>query len=487
MHSGEYTRQGACSGSEFIEHYHRKAIFWPFLIHNQYIMSSTENPLELGTEDVGKLLIKYAVPAIIAMTAASLYNMVDSIFIGHGVGALAISGLAVTFPLMNLSAAFGSLVGVGAATLLSVRLGQKDYKSANLILGNVILLNLIIGIAFTIVGLAYLEPILYFFGGSDQTVPYAYDFMQIILLGNVITFLFMGLNAVLRSSGQPQQAMYATIGTVVINTVLNPLFIFGFKWGIQGSAIATVTSQVVMLLWQLRFFSKSSSFLHFNKAGMRLKKKIVLDTLTIGLSPFMMNAAACLIVILINQGLKQYGGDLAIGAYGIANRVVFIFIMIVMGLNMGMQPIAGYNYGAKQYQRVIEVLRKTIVLACIVTTVGFILGELFPHAIASIFTTDEELIELSAVGLRIVILFFPFVGFQMVTSNFFQSIGMPGKAIFLSLTRQMIFLVPCLLILPRYFGINGVWFSMPTADMAATIVSGILLYLQLQKFKKQMI
>lgn len=448
-------------------------------------MSTTENPLELGTENVGKLLLKYAVPAIIAMTASSLYNIIDSIFIGHGVGALAISGLALTFPLMNLSAAFGSLVGVGAATLLSVRLGQKDYESANLILGNVVLLNVIIGILFTVVGLLFLEPTLYFFGGSEQTLPYAYDFMEIILIGNVITFLFMGLNAVLRSSGQPQQAMYATIGTVVINTILNPLFIFGFKWGIQGSAIATVTSQTIMLLWQLRFFSKDTHFLHFNKAGMRLKRKIVSDTISIGLSPFLMNAAACVIVILINQGLKRYGGDLAIGAYGIVNRVVFIFIMIVIGLNQGMQPIAGYNYGAKQYQRVSEVLRKTIIWACLVTTTGFVLGELFPHVIASIFTTDEELIDLSSFGLRIVVLFFPLVGFQMVTSNFFQSIGMPGKAIFLSLTRQMIFLVPCLLILPHFFGMHGVWISMPTADLAATIVSAFMLHTQLRKLKKQ--
>ncbi len=447
-------------------------------------ISTAKNPLELGTEDVGKLLLKYAVPAIIAMTTMSLYNIIDSIFIGHGVGALAISGLALTFPLMNLSAAFGSLVGVGASTLLSVRLGQKDYKSANLILGNTVLLNIILGVLFTIVGLATLEPMLYFFGGSEETVPYAYDFMEIILAGNVITFLFMGLNAVLRSSGQPKQAMYAMIYTVAINTILNPLFIFGFKWGIQGSAIATMTSQAIMLLWQLRFFHSSRSFLHFNKEGMHLKRKIVLDTFSIGLSPFMMNAAACVIVILINQGLQQHGGDLAIGAYGIVNRVVFIFIMIVMGINQGMQPIAGYNYGAKLNGRVLEVLKKTILYGMLVTTTGFALGELFPHAIASVFTNEKELIDLSAKGLRIILAFFPFVGFQMVTANFFQSIGMSGKAIFLSLTRQMIFLVPCLIILPHFYGITGVWSSMPAADLAATIVSWFMLQSQLRKLKK---
>lgn len=450
-------------------------------------MSVTGSPLELGTENIGKLLTKYAVPAIIAMTAASLYNIVDSIFIGHGVGALAISGLALTFPLMNLAAAFGSLVGVGASTLLSVRLGQKDYKSANQILGNVVLLNLTIGISFTIIGLLLLDPTLYFFGASEKTLPYAHDFMEIILMGNVVTHLFLGLNAMLRSSGHPKQAMYAMIWTVVINTILNPLFIFVFKWGIQGSAIATVISQTLMLLWQVRFFRDSKNFLHFTKEGMKLKKRIVSETIAIGMSPFMMNLAACVIVILINQGLKRHGGDLAIGAFGIVNRIAFIFIMIVMGLNQGMQPIAGYNYGARFFSRVNCVLKKTILCACLITSVGFILGEACPHLIASIFTTDKELIDLSSTGLRIVVLFFPLVGFQMVTSNFFQSIGMAGKAIFLSLTRQMIFLIPCLLILPRFFGTIGIWSSMPVADLASAVVSGLMLQMQFRKFKKQTI
>lgn len=448
-------------------------------------MSTSRNPLELGTEKIGKLLTQYALPAIIAMTASSLYNIIDSIFIGHGVGPMALSGLAVSFPLMNLAAAFGSLVGVGASTLLSVRLGQKDYKSANQILGNVVLLSTIIGISFTIVTLLFLEPILYFFGASENTLPYARDFMEIILIGNVVTHLFLGLNAVLRSSGQPKQAMYATIGTVVLNTILNPLFIFGFKWGIQGSAIATVISQTIMLLWQIRFFSNPTNFLHFHKAGMRLKKRIVKDTLAIGLSPFMMNLAACFIVILINQGLKEYGGDLAIGAYGIVNRYSFMFIMIVMGLNQGMQPIAGYNYGAKLNHRVTEVLRKTILYAVLITTFGFLVGELFPHAIASVFTTDQALIDLASSGLRIVVLFFPLVGFQMTTSSFFQSIGMPGKAIFLSLTRQVIFLIPCLLILPHFFQSTGIWISIPVADLAASIVSAFMLHYQYRKFKNQ--
>ena len=447
-------------------------------------MEQKDLPIALGTEKIGKLLMQYAIPAIIAMTASSLYNITDSIFIGHGVGALAISGLALTFPLMNLAAAFGSLVGMGAATLMSVRLGQKDYDTANKILGNVFVLNLIFGLAYTVVVLSFLDPILYFFGASSATLPYAHQYMEVILLGNVVTHMYLGLNAMLRSTGRPQKAMYATLFSVLINIVLNPLFIFVFKWGIQGSAFATVISQTAMLAWQITIFSDKKHFIHLKKGVFKLQRKIVVDSLAIGLAPFLMNAASCVIVIIINQGLIRHGGDLAVGAYGIVNRVVFLFAMITMGFNQGMQPIAGYNYGAGQYARVTEVLKKTILLATIVMTSGFLIGELFPHAVASIFTDDQKLIDLAAEGLRIVLIFFPIVGFQMVTSNFFQSIGMAGKAIFLSMTRQVLFLIPCLLILPQLFGVRGVWFSMPSADIAASLVSAFMLISQFRKFKK---
>lgn len=428
-------------------------------------------------------MMQYAIPAIIAMTASSLYNMVDSIFIGHGVGALAISGLALTFPLMNLAAAFGSLVGVGASTLISVKLGQKDYDTAQRVLGNVLVLNVIIGLLFTVVTLIFLDPILYFFGGSDATVGYARDYMVVILLGNIITHIYLGLNAVLRSAGHPQKAMYATIATVLVNTLLDPLFIYVFDWGIQGAAIATITAQVLALIWQFKLFSNKNELLHFHKGIYRLKKKIVYDSLAIGMSPFLMNLAACFIVILINQGLQKYGGDLAIGAFGIVNRLVFIVVMIVMGLNQGMQPIAGYNYGAQQYLRVRKVLIVTIVAATFVTTFGFLVGMLMPELAVSIFTTDEELIRLAAKGLRITVVFFPIIGFQMVTSNFFQSIGMASKAIFLSISRQVLILIPCLLILPRYYGQFGVWVSMPVSDISASLIAGSMLIWQMKKLK----
>lgn len=439
-------------------------------------------PLTLGTEKIEKLLLQYSLPAIVAMVASSLYNITDSIFIGHGVGALAISGLAVTFPFMNLSAAFGSLVGVGAATLMSVRLGQKDYGTANRILGNVFVLNVIFGLAFMIVSLIFLDPILLFFGASSATLPYAHDYMFVILLGNVFTHIYMGLNGILRSSGKPRKAMFATLATVIMNIVLTPLFIFGFKWGIMGSALATVISQVIMLGWQIRLFSDKRNFIHLQKGIFKLDRKIVKDSLAIGMSPFLMNAVSCVIVIIINQTLIRHGGDLAVGAYGIINRVSFLFVMITMGLNQGMQPIAGYNFGAKNFDRVNQVLKLTILMATGIMTVGFLIGEIFPSTVAAAFTKDQKLIRLAAEGLRIVFLFFPIVGFQIVVTNFFQSIGMAIRAVFLSLTRQLLFLLPFLLTLPRIYGLKGVWYSMPAADLLASLVAAYMLFVNFRKF-----
>lgn len=446
-------------------------------------MSQQGNPTELGTETIGKLLRQYAIPAIIAMTASSLYNMVDSIFIGHGVGPMAISGLAITFPLMNLAAAFGSLVGVGASTLISVKLGQRDYAAAQQILGNVVSLNLIIGIGFTILALLFLNPILYFFGASETTLPYARDYMVTILLGNVVTHMFLGLNAVLRSAGHPQKAMMATIFTVIINTLLDPLFIYGFDMGIRGAAIATILAQVISLCWLIKLLNQKNEIIHFRKGIYRLRKILVENIIGIGLAPFFMNLASCMIIILINKGLKQYDGDLAIGAFGIVNRIVFLFVMIVMGLNQGMQPIAGYNFGAQQYHRVNQVLKQTVIIATLVTTSGFLAGELFPHIVVSAFTNDETLINMAARGLRIVVITYPIIGFQMVTSNFFQSIGMAKKAIILSLSRQVLILIPCLIFLPMCWGVDGVWFSMPISDFLASLIAGVMLYNQFQHFK----
>ncbi|GHT22810.1 MATE family efflux transporter [Bacteroidia bacterium] len=448
-------------------------------------MSASSSPLVLGVEPVSKLLAQYALPAIIAMTASSLYNMVDSIFIGHGVGHLAIAGLAITHPLMNLAAAFGSLVGVGASTLLSVKLGQKDYKSANRVLGNVLTLNIILGIAFSLLCFPFLDAILYFFGASEQTIPYARDFMHVILIGNVVTHMYLGLNAIIRSAGNPKMAMYTTLLSVGINIALAPVFIFAFKWGVKGAAWATVIAQTTPLVMQIVYLMNPDRVVSFRKGIYRLKGDLVRGILSIGLSPFLMNACACLVVILINRGLKQYDGDIAIGAYGIINRIIFLYLMIVMGLNQGMQPIAGYNYGAKRFERVSAVTRITILWAVGITVFGALTGELFPHFIVGWFTTDVELIDKSVYGLRIVFAAFPLVGFQMVVSTFFLSIGKPKIAIFLSVTRQMLFLVPFLLILPHFFQILGVWISLPISDFIAFVLAAILFIRTKRLFSKQ--
>jgi putative MATE family efflux protein len=441
--------------------------------------------LTLGTADIGKLLVEYAIPATIAMVAVSLYNIIDSIFIGHGVGVMALSGLAVTFPIMNLAAAFGFLISVGAATLMSLRLGQKDYVAANYILGNAYVLNLIIGMLFSITVLIFLNPILIFFGANSQMLPYSHDFMVIILAGNVVTHTYIGLNTLLRSVGHPQKAMCATIITIFMNLILSPLFIFKFGWGIRGSAAATIISQFLVLAWQIWFFSNSKSFICFKKDFFLLRKEIVKGIFAIGIAPFILNAAACVIIVLINKNLSHYGGDLAVGAYGIVNRMTYLFVMIVFGLNQGMQPIIGHNYGAALYGRVAAVLKRTIIIAVAAMTFGSAFVELFSHSVASIFTDKKNLIDMTTTGLRYAFMFFPFVGFQMVVSTFFQSIGKAQRAIFISLTHQVIFLIPLLIILPKYMNISGVWISIPISDLASSIVAICLFATQYRKLQSK--
>ncbi|MBQ7772698.1 MAG: MATE family efflux transporter [Bacteroidales bacterium] len=440
-------------------------------------------PLELGNEKIPRLLRQYAVPSIIAMSCSSLYNLVDSIFIGQFAGGYALAGLALTFPLMNLGTAFSSLIAVGASANIGIYLGQKNYPMAQKVLGNVVTLNFIIGLAYMAILLAFLDPILCFFGASVNTLPHAREYMQVILGGNIISHTYFALNAVLRATGLPRKAMNASIYTVLINAVLDPLFIYW--WGIRGAAIATIIAQAISLSWVIYVLCNRNHVVHFQKGGYRLQKTIVKRILSVGMSPFCMNTTACLIVIVFNQGLKQYGGDLAIAAYGIVNKLTFLFIMVVMGLNQGMQPIASYNFGAKLYERLEKVVRHTAICAIAVTTTGFIIAELFPHQLVGLFTSDQELMDEAVKGLRISFMFYPIVGFQMVTSNFFRSIGYAGTAIFLSLTRQLIFLLPLMLILPHFIGLDGIWCSMPIADLISCMVSASMMVYHLRKFRRQ--
>ena len=448
-------------------------------------MDNKKATLQLGTEPVGKLLWQYASPAIVAMVASSLYNMVDSIFIGQGVGPMAISGLAITFPFMNLSGAIGACIGVGASTYLSVKLGQKDYSKALKILGTSTLLKIITGIVFGALCLIFLDPILRFFGATDNTIPYARDYMQIILLGNVFTHLYFGMNALLRAASKPRHAMYATIFTVVLNTLLDPLFIYTFDMGIRGAAVATVLSQTVAMCWQIWIFSNPKELLHYKRGIFKLDLGIIKNILAIGVSPLSMNACACIVVIFINTALVRHGGDLSVGAYGIANRIGFIFFMVVMGINQGMQPIAGYNYGAEQYDRMLRVLNYSMVAATCIMTVGWLVGELMPKACARLFTTDEQLIDIAARGIRINMILFPMIGSQAVITNFFQSIGMAKISIFLSLSRQMIYLLPLLVILPPLMGVDGVWWALPISDALAFVTTWIIMIRYMRKFKRQ--
>ena len=433
---------------------------------------------------------RYVMPAIIAQVSSSLYNIIDSIFVGQGVGPLAISGLALTMPVMNLSAAFGAMVGVGSSALTSIRLGQGNKRAAELILGNVVLLNVVMGVAFMALGLIYLDDLLYMFGASDDSIPYAREFMRVILIGNVITHLYLGLNNQLRVTGYPQKAMHTMLLSVGLNLVLCPLFIFVFKWGIAGSAWATVIAQTVALGWQLHHFSRKQNFLSFRRDSFRFNWDIVRGTLSIGMAPFIMQCCACVVVIFVNNTMQDYGGDLAIGAYGIVNRVAFLFTMVVMGLNHGMQPIVGYNYGAKNYERVRRILFMTIGWATLVTTVGFLVCQLFPDYVVRLFAKEDgsgdatQLIALASHGLRAILIAFPIVGFSIVVGNFFQYIGKAKRAILLSMTRQMLFILPLLVVLPPKWGQDGVWYSIPIADtMAMVLALGLLIY-QLRKLRR---
>lgn len=429
--------------------------------------------------------MQYALPAIVAMTASSLYNIIDRAMIGQLVGPEAIAGLGITFPFMNLSAAFGAAVGIGASTCISVKLGQKDYKRAELLLGNTVTLNLIIGFSFMVVCLAFLDSILHFFGASDVTLPYARQFMVVILLGNMVTHMYFGMNALLRAVGKPRHAMYATLFTVACNIVLVVLFVWWFRWGIRGAALATVTSQSVALCWQIWIFSDKKELLHLKRGIYRLRGALVRNIIAIGISPFLMNATACIVVIFMNNQFVHYGGDMAVGAYSIANSVAMMFFMFVMGMNQGMQPIVGYNYGAEKYDRMFRCLWLTIAVATAILLVGWGLSMLFPRQIARVFTTDQTLISIASRGIRLNMIVFFVVGSQAVITNFFQCIGKVKVSIFLSLSRQLILLIPLAYVLPLFIGLDGVWYSMCISDFGSFAMTIPLLLWYLKKIKKR--
>ena len=446
-------------------------------------MDNKQAALELGQKPVGQLLWQYALPAIVAMTASSLYNIIDRAMIGQIVGPEAIAGLGITFPFMNLSAAFGAAVGVGSSTCISVKLGQRDYETAEHLLGNTVTLNLLIGFAFMVICLLFLDPILLFFGASEVTLPYAREFMTVILLGNMVTHMYFGMNAVLRAAGKPRHAMYATLFTVACNIVLVVAFVWWFRWGIRGAALATIMSQSLALCWQMKLFSDKKELLHLKRGIYRLKSQLVKNIVAIGISPFLMQTTSCVIVIFMNNQFVRYGGDMAVGAYSIANSMVMVFFMFVMGMNQGMQPIVGYNYGAEKYDRMFRCLWLTIIGATMILLVGWGLSMAFPHQIARIFTTDETLLELSARGIRLDMLVFFVVGSQAVITNFFQCIGKVKVSIFLSLSRQLFLLLPMAYVFPMFWDLDGVWYSMPASDFGSFAMTIPMLMWYMKKIR----
>jgi putative MATE family efflux protein len=446
---------------------------------------------ELGTEPVRKLLLRYALPGIIAMTAMSLYNMVDSIFIGHGVGAMALSGLTVAKPFMDICAAFGTLVGVGASSLVAIKLGQKDYRSANDVLANVVILNMLLGSLIMVVGLYWLDPILYAFGASEATIGYARDYMEIVLWGNILTHIYFGLNSMLRSMGHPKISMYATILAVTLNVVLDPIFIFVFDMGVRGAALATILSQLVSVIVELIIFLNPKEVIHFHRHMWRIRKDITMRALSIGLAPFLMHIAACSVVIVLNNQLMRYGDDMSIATFGITNRFIFFFVMIVMGIQQGMQPIVGYNYGSKQYDRMMRAFKLAIYSATCVMSVLWLFGEIWPEGFIRLFTHDSLLVETSIAPARVMLCVMCAIGFPMVTGNFYTSIGMAKKAIFLSLSRQVLFLIPLILGMPILFeqlGWNplwGVWWSWPISDTLSVLIAAILINKDMRTFRSE--
>mgnify|MGYP001083976825 CR=1 FL=1 len=451
-------------------------------------MDTTEDDIrlkELATAPIGRLLVKYSLPAVTGTVVSALYNIIDSIVIGHAIpDPNVVAGIAVTFPVMTLATALGMLIGAGAATRVSIVLGQKDHRRAEIILGNSVQLSIIIGIIYASCFAIFIEPILMMFGASTATLPYAREFILWVLPGMVLINLTFSYNNVMRASGYPTKAMYTNMIGAILNAILAPLFLFGFNWGIRGAALATDISMMITCIWVMSHFFNRRNTLHFTRGTFRFDWSVIRSVLYIGMAPFLINVCGSLINAIVNNSLLRYGGDNAIAAVVVFNRFVTIFVFIVIGICQGMQPILGYNYGAGKHDRLFRTLRLAAVTAVIITTIGCIAAHIWPSQISGMFMTDDEQISEAVNCLRIATISFWMVGFQIIATNFFQSLGMAGKAVFLSLTRQIIFMVPLLFILPPIFGLNGVWSAFPISDVIATIVASVMLIWQIRRIRR---
>ena len=434
-------------------------------------ITTTDRERAFETKKVNRLVWDYALPAIVGMVVNSLYNIVDRIFLGHGVGTLAMSGLVIAFPVMILTSSLGLLVGSGASSRISLALGQKNKERAELILGNALLLLIVFNIIITAVFLIFLEPILTAFGANELTLPYAREYLQIIIPGNIFVSMCFCFNNMMRASGYPKKAMYTIFIGSGCNVILTPIFIFGLGMGIRGAAVSTVISMFIGMLFVMRHFVQPNSLIRLKKKNIRFNWVIIVAIVSIGLSPFLMQVAATFVAVLMNTQLMRFGGEVAVGAFGIYFSMAMLIVMVVIGLNQGTQPIIGYNYGAQNYDRVKQTFYYGLKVATVVTSVGFLIGMFLPQVLASAFTTDPYLLEMAVRNIRIATLAFPLIGFQIVVANYFQSIGQAQKSIILSLSRQILFLIPALWILPRFWGLEGVWAAGPVSDAVSAIVS----------------
>lgn len=441
---------------------------------------------KLGVLSIKKLLLEFSIPAIIGMLVNALYNIVDRIFIGkiEGIGNYALTGVGITMPISTVIMAFSMLVGIGNAATISIRLGQKRREEAEKSLGNAFILTIISAVILTIVGLLFIDKLLYLFGASENTILYAKQYINIILIGTIFNMLAFSMNHAIRAEGNPRRAASTMLIGAVLNTILDPIFIFVFGWGVQGAALATIISQLVSAIWVLSYFIKSQSSLKLKASNMKLQKDIILSIFSIGMSPFSMQLAASVVSIVANNSLKTYGGDLAIGAMTVINSITMIFLMPIFGINQGAQPIIGYNYGAKYYKRVKDTLKYAVFAATAIVLIGFMLVELFPGSIIKTFNDDPKLVDTGIYGIRIFLSMLPLVGFQIISTNYFQSIGKAKVSMFLSLLRQVILLIPLYLILPYFFELKGVWLAGPIADATASIITAIYLFREMRKLKE---
>lgn len=447
----------------------------------------SNNQQILGTEPVGKLLLKYSLPAIIGMMVNGLYNVVDRIFIGNmpGVGPLAITGLGVTMPIMTIIIAFGMLIGIGTNTNISLKLGEGKKDEAEKFLGNAVTLALIIGLTIMVIGLIFGDQILQLFGASEGSLEYAKAYVNVILLGTVFNLIAFVFNTTIRGDGNPKLSATIMVVGCVLNIILDALFIFVLNIGIRGAALATIISQCVTALWGLTYYTKGKSNLKLHKYNLKLNKSLVLTIAAIGAAPFAMQLAASCVQIISNNALRTYGGDLAIGAMATINSIITMVGMPIVGISQGAQPIIGFNYGCKKYDRVEKTLKLATITATLGLGIGWFIVQFFPEPIVSMFNSNTELVSISVDGIRKYLFMMPLIGISMIGSNYIQSIGNAKQAMFLSLLRQVILLVPMMLILPKFLGLNGVWFSQPTADVISCVVTFIVVQREVKSHRSE--